>query len=247
MKWYKHDSNANCDAKLKKLSLKYGMEGYGIYWYCLELIAQNVEKHNLTFELEHDAEIISADTNIRIDLVEEMMAYMVDLQLFESSGGVITCLKMASRTDEYTQKLIKQSENVGMISGQSPRKSELKEENRVDNNSSEKNKRERFNPPTIQEIESYCHLENFNIDAENFFNFYESKGWMIGKNRMKNWRAAVSNWDARDKNQAKGKPTGALHRADELPVPDDIKEKRRKERKEAIKKMRESLVNACKS
>jgi hypothetical protein len=55
MKWFKHDSDASNDAKLKKLRLKYGAQGYGIYWYCLELIARNVEKHNLTFELEHDA------------------------------------------------------------------------------------------------------------------------------------------------------------------------------------------------
>ena len=39
MKWIKHDTNANQDAKLKKLRMKYGLEGYGMYWYCLELIA----------------------------------------------------------------------------------------------------------------------------------------------------------------------------------------------------------------
>ena len=45
MKWFKHDSDANQDAKLKKLRLKYGAQGYGIYWYCLELIARNVKAH----------------------------------------------------------------------------------------------------------------------------------------------------------------------------------------------------------
>lgn len=107
MKWFKHDSDASNDSKLKKLRLKYGAQGYGIYWYCLELIARNVEKHNLTFELEHDAELIADDFKLSTDLVQHIMTYMVELGLFENSTGVITCLKMATRTDEYTQQLIR--------------------------------------------------------------------------------------------------------------------------------------------
>ncbi len=136
MKWYKHDANANCDAKLRKVRLKYGMEGYGLYWYCLELIAQNVEKHNLSFELEHDAEIIAADVGIHFELVQEMMVFMVDLGLFEQENGIITCLKLAKRTDEYTSKLIKQLDNVPTLSRQSPDKvrSNRTEEKRLEQN-----------------------------------------------------------------------------------------------------------------
>jgi len=100
LQWYKHDANANSDAKLKKLRIKYGMEGYGLYWYCLELIAANVDSHNLTFELEHDSEVISHDTGIHYERVQEMMSYMVSLGLFENRDGVITCLKMAKRLDQ---------------------------------------------------------------------------------------------------------------------------------------------------
>jgi len=113
------------------------MEGYGLYWYCLELIAQNVEKHNLSFELEHDAEIIAADTGIHFELVQEMMMFMVDLQLFESDNGIITCLKLASRTDEYTQKLIKQLGSVPTPSRQSPDKVRS---NRIEKKRKEKKK-----------------------------------------------------------------------------------------------------------
>jgi hypothetical protein len=100
MKWYKHDSNAHMDAKLRKVRIKYGMEGYGLYWYCLELIAQEVDEHNLSFELEHDAEIIGYDTNIDQERVQEMMETMCNLGLFENKSGVITCLKMAKRLDQ---------------------------------------------------------------------------------------------------------------------------------------------------
>ena len=100
MKWYKHDANAHRDAKLKKLRIRYGMEGYGLYWYCLELIADNVDVDNITFELEDDSEIISHETGIHFEQVQEMIAYMVDLQLFENNGGTITCLKLAKRLDQ---------------------------------------------------------------------------------------------------------------------------------------------------
>ena len=138
MKWFKHDSDAGNDAKLRKLRLKYGAQGYGIYWYCLELIARNVEKHNLTFELEHDAELIGDDFKLSGEFVQEMMVYMVNLGLFENSNGVITCLKMYSRTDEYTQQLIrsikKSPDTLPILSLETtdipPTISEVKEEKR---------------------------------------------------------------------------------------------------------------------
>ena len=55
-------------------------------------------------------------------------------------------------------------------------------------------KTKRFTKPTIAEIQTYCQEKNKTIDAERFWNFYESKGWKVGKNPMKDWRAAVCNW-----------------------------------------------------
>ena len=100
MKWFKHDSTANMDAKLRRLKMQWGMEGYGLYWYCLEIIVQEVTSNKFTFELEHDAEIISYDTGISVEKVNKMMASMVDLELFENADGRITCLKLAKRLDQ---------------------------------------------------------------------------------------------------------------------------------------------------
>lgn len=55
-------------------------------------------------------------------------------------------------------------------------------------------KTKRFVKPTIAEIQDYCRERNKSVDAERFWNFYESKGWKVGKNPMKDWRAAVCNW-----------------------------------------------------
>lgn len=56
-----------------------------------------------------------------------------------------------------------------------------------------------FKKPSIQEIASYCNERKNGIDPKKFYNFYESKNWMIGKNKMKNWQACVRTWEQRDK------------------------------------------------
>lgn len=52
-----------------------------------------------------------------------------------------------------------------------------------------------FVKPTIEEVRAYCVERNNNVDAESFVDFYESKGWMVGKNKMKDWKAAVRTWE----------------------------------------------------
>ena len=54
---------------------------------------------------------------------------------------------------------------------------------------------DRFIPPTVDEVRAYCEERNNDIDAEGFVAFYESKGWMIGKNKMKSWKSAVITWE----------------------------------------------------
>lgn len=57
-----------------------------------------------------------------------------------------------------------------------------------------KTKTTRFIPPTVEEVRRYCQENNYSVDAERFVDFYECKGWMVGKNKMKNWKAAVRTW-----------------------------------------------------
>jgi len=59
-------------------------------------------------------------------------------------------------------------------------------------------KTNRFTPPSQKDIEIYCQSRNNNVDVNKFFNFYESKGWMVGKNKMKNWKAAIHTWENRE-------------------------------------------------
>lgn len=64
-------------------------------------------------------------------------------------------------------------------------------------------KTKRFIPPSVEEVEQYCIERSNNIDAQSFIDFYESKGWMIGKNKMKDWKAAVRTWERSRKQENK--------------------------------------------
>lgn len=57
----------------------------------------------------------------------------------------------------------------------------------------------RFVPPTLDEIKDYCLERNNNVDPNKFYDFYQAKGWMVGKNKMKDWKAAIRTWENRDK------------------------------------------------
>ena len=59
----------------------------------------------------------------------------------------------------------------------------------------------RFTPPTVDEVRAYCQERGNSVDPERFVDFYASKGWLVGKTRMKDWRAAVRSWERSDSQQ----------------------------------------------
>lgn len=57
----------------------------------------------------------------------------------------------------------------------------------------------RFTPPTKQDVMDYCQEKGYtDVDVERFMNYYTSNGWMVGKNKMKDWKAAMRNWARKD-------------------------------------------------
>lgn len=81
------------------------------------------------------------------------------------------------------------------------------EEYRRDNN------RRTFIPPSMDELVTFIQEMGYKVNAETFLNHYESKGWYVGKNKMKDWKAAVRGWNAREKE----KPITKSDREDVLP------------------------------
>ena len=72
-------------------------------------------------------------------------------------------------------------------------------ESNINNNTANKTKRvraaSRFTPPTVDEVRAYCQERKNNVDPERFVDYYTSNGWKVGKNPMKDWKAAVRTWE----------------------------------------------------
>ena len=79
----------------------------------------------------------------------------------------------------------------------------------------EKQARPRFIPPSVGEVRDYCESRGNSVDPQAFVDFYESNGWRVGKNPMKDWRAAVRTWEAKRKAEPQRAPV-RLNKAEEL-------------------------------
>lgn len=77
--------------------------------------------------------------------------------------------------------------------------------------------RKRFRPPTVEEVEAYCFERNNKVDAERFVDYYTAKGWKVGKNPMKDWKAAVRTWERRvtDAPKTSTFSSGMMQRSDD--------------------------------
>lgn len=159
MRWFKHDGNALHDAKIEKLIMKYGIEGYGLYFACVEIIAGALTSENITFELEHDSEVLAHKFKIDTLKVEKMMKYMIGLGLFQFNHETnrIICLKLASRLDISTsnnpeiKKIIKDKNYYKLLESNSRLDKISLDEIRID----EKKKKEK---PVKHKYGEYKHV-----------------------------------------------------------------------------------------
>ena len=150
-----------------------------------------------------------------IDVLENGAIYMLDIQNFIGRGS-----SEADRKREYRQRIETDRTNVRQISDKTPPEIELEIEKEIDSSAkSTTTKRKRFEKPTISDIEQYCIERNNNVNAEQFFDYYESNGWKVGKNSMKDWKAAVRTWERNRYDQSvksKNSKTDAMNVVKEL-------------------------------
>lgn len=92
---------------------------------------------------------------------------------------------------------------------QKPKKADKEdEEDKEDDKDNEeelkkKNKKKKFQKPTVEEIQNYCYERKNNVNVQQFYNYYESNGWKVGKNPMKDWQATIRTWEQRNKSNTK--------------------------------------------
>lgn len=160
-----------------------------------------------------------------IDVLDNGAIYMLDIQNFIGKGS-----SEADRKREYRQRIETDRTNVQtnlrQISEKSPPEIEIELEKEIEiekeihsSAKSTTTKRKRFEKPTLSQITQYCLERNNCVNAEQFYDYYESNGWKVGKNSMKDWKAAVRTWERseyRKPNSKKNSKEDAINVVKEL-------------------------------
>ena len=120
------------------------------------------------------------------------------LKLLEDNNFIIRDVKYKQGSREIESRHIKLVDNPKLKIS-----TDNTNINITNTNLTDSNKKERFKKPTLDDVKLYCTERKNNIDAEAFIDFYESKNWMVGKNKMKDWKACIRTWQRRNKDKPK--------------------------------------------
>ena len=92
-----------------------------------------------------------------------------------------------------------QHKKIGQV-GQVGQKEQTKTETKTKTKTETKTETEiKFKPPTIDKVEQYCQERKNNINPLSFISYYQSVGWKVGRNKMKDWKAAIRTWEQKNK------------------------------------------------
>lgn len=115
--------------------------------------------------------------------------------------------RYAQRYDDKVKAQIEPTKNAN---------AEIAESEQATENKKNTSKSTRFEKPTVEEIEAYCKERKNDIEAQAFFDFYESKGWKVGAVKMRDWRASVRTWEQRHREE-RHKATGIWGKENQIP------------------------------
>lgn len=178
-----------------------------ILFYLKLLLESITHEGHLRFSetIPYNEKMLSVITNTNIDIVRSAMKVLVELKMIEilddSTIYMSEVLKLtgsetagAERVRKHRQQKALQC-NTAVTFCNTEIEKELEKEIEIEKDKSGKPTRTRFTPPSLEEVQAYCKERNNTVDAERFINYYTSNGWMVGKNKMKDWKSAVRTWE----------------------------------------------------
>ena len=193
--YFSHDYNAASDYKILYLRQQLGMEGYGIFWYLIEQLAQSGGK--LPIKIIPVLAMQMQVTEVKVlAVVNNFELFTITGELFESDRLNRHLTERKSLSDFGKIGAANRWKNRGAINGaiDPPNAKERKgKENKILDTSLE-NCIKLF----LEKTDTHWTKQYATKEAERFYNFYSAKGWMVGKNKMKSVSHAISGWIARN-------------------------------------------------
>lgn len=221
VKWIKLSTDLFNNRKIRQIESLPEGDALVVIWLKLLILASDVNDGGLVYFTK---DIPYTDQILATQFGRPLATVQMALRVFEQFGmiGIENDLIKISNWEKYQNiegmerireqnRLRKQAqrerERLALIGDVTGLSRDVTQENK--NKNKKENKNNKFIPPTIAEVSSYCKESGYSVDAQRFVDFYSSKGWMVGKNKMKDWRAAVRGWATRDKQEhVESSPSG---------------------------------------
>ena len=208
--WLKLYDDFFTSKRIKKLRSIAGGDTYTIIYLKMQLKALKTDGYLYFDGVMNDfAEELALDIDESTDDVKVTINYLMSVGLLETNDGeeyklpfLDNCIgsenASAQRVREHRakQKALQCNADVTEVKRIGNAEIEIEIEK-------EKSKNNKFTPPTLEEVKAYCKERNNSVDADTFIDFYESKGWFVGKNKMKDWKACVRTWERNRKDEPK--------------------------------------------
>lgn len=173
-----------------------------ILFYLKLLLESVTHEGKLRFSdtIPYNVQMLASLTNTNIDIVKSAMQVFLELKMIEVlDDETIYMIEVEQLIGSETGAAARKREqraigtDVGQLGDIVPKRLDIRDKS-IENN-------KRFIKPSVNDIADYCNNNNYNIDAERFYDYYESKGWKVGKAPMKDWKAAVRMWSRNNKDQ----------------------------------------------
>lgn len=193
--------------RIKMLRTIAGGDTYTIIYLKMQLKALETNGY-LYFDgyMNNFAEELAIDIDENVDNVKITIQYLMNVGLLESNTneteykltfmenvvGSETASTQRSRVSRGNAKMLQCNKNATDVQQLCNTEKDIEKDIEKD---------KRFIKPSVKEIADYCNNNNYNIDAERFYDYYESKGWKVGKAPMKDWKAAVRMWNRNNKDK----------------------------------------------
>jgi len=222
--YFSHDYNARNDDKIKQLIRRHGMEGYGVYWSIVEDLYQNANA------MRSDCDGIAYDLHVHSDVVRSVL---FDFNLFIHDGDMFGSLSIQKRIDERNERSVKARQSANKRWGKPDDANAMRSQCEGNAIKERKGKEiitdnklsvKRFTPPTREDVDGYAKSEMIGSETsvDKFHDYYTANGWKVGRNAMKDWKAAFRNWVKNEKQyqqngthqQATDKAPASRRRAD---------------------------------
>lgn len=227
VKWIKLVTDLFDNRKIKQIEVLPEGDAIIVIWMKLLCLAGNINDSGYVYftnEIPYTDQMLSTQFNRplttiqlalktfeqfgMIEIIDDMLriSNWEKYQSVDKMAEIREYNRLAKQRSREKQKLLNDVNDMSMTS-QPCQGTDIDIEEDIDidtNNIKGKTKRKRFVKPTVEDIRAYCSERKNNVNPERFYNYYESNGWMVGKNKMKNWKAAVLTWEG---NQNKGNYT----------------------------------------